>query len=354
MHSNLFLPLVTYRMNKIVCVFVIIFLFASTLFSQKLTQEFELRVPEQKVEKSLYNKISFIDSRYDVTNMGIVQLGVFNRKAKVVSSIPFSDQLSAAMASLTPASAENGQLLLQLRQFNFAEVTSAVSEKGYCYIRALLYSKKDRGYQRLNSIDTVFVVKSMDVTKSLLDGGSKVITNFISSNLLKLPTDSFFFSLNDVITIDDYEKKEIAVYNTEKFTDGIYSTYQSFKNQQPDKFATVEMKDEKIISVKTNDETGKLSKVKSKDIYALVYDNHPYIATEFGYYLLRKTSNDFFFTGKAKVNANTADVVAASLFFGIIGGLIASGSGTDATFDMKIDHINGGFIRLKEVSGRHN
>ncbi|HEX8462580.1 MAG TPA: hypothetical protein VF623_14165, partial [Segetibacter sp.] len=73
-----------------------------------------------------------------------------------------------------------------------------------------------------------------------------------------------------------------------------------------------------------------------------------YIATDYGFYPLRKINSDYHFTGKAKVQANTGDVIAASLFFGILGGLIAS-SNSDATFDMKLDHINGGFIRLKEV-----
>ncbi len=82
-------------------------------------------------------------------------------------------------------------------------------------------------------------------------------------------------------------------------------------------------------------------------MYAFVYKGQPFVATEYGYYPLQKINDDFYFTGKAKVTANTGDVIAASLFFGIIGGLIASNS--EATFEMKIDHLNGGFIRLKEI-----
>ncbi|MEO6219895.1 MAG: hypothetical protein ABIO81_05670 [Ginsengibacter sp.] len=88
-------------------------------------------------------------------------------------------------------------------------------------------------------------------------------------------------------------------------------------------------------------------KVKAKDVYAIVYNGQPFIATEYGYYLLQKINEDFFFTGKAKVSAKTGDVIAASLFFGILGGLIASDS--ESIFEMKIDHSNGGFIRMKEI-----
>jgi hypothetical protein len=52
------------------------------------------------------------------------------------------------------------------------------------------------------------------------------------------------------------------------------------------------------------------------------------------------------------VTAKTGDVIAASIFFGIIGGLLASDA--NATFEMKIDHINGGFIRTKEIRNDTN
>jgi hypothetical protein len=118
-------------------------------------------------------------------------------------------------------------------------------------------------------------------------------------------------------------------------------------NQIPDKQIIVVMKGEKISSVKTIDENGKKVNIKTKDIYSIVDKGRLFIATEYGYYPLQKLNDDFFFTGKAKVNANTGDVVAATLFFGIIGGLIASDA--NATFEMKIDHLNGGFIRLREI-----
>lgn len=37
----------------------------------------------------------------------------------------------------------------------------------------------------------------------------------------------------------------------------------------------------------------------------------------------------------------------ASLFFGVVGALIASDA--NATFEMKLDYLNGGFIPVKEV-----
>ncbi len=44
---------------------------------KKLPKIFEIELPEQKIANSLYNNIEYIDSRYDTSNMGIVQLGAF-------------------------------------------------------------------------------------------------------------------------------------------------------------------------------------------------------------------------------------------------------------------------------------
>ena len=43
-------------------------------------------------------------------------------------------------------------------------------------------------------------------------------------------------------------------------------------------------------------------------------------------------------------------MIAASVFFGVIGGLIAINA--QATFEMKIDHIDGGLIWLKGINGK--
>ncbi len=60
--------------------------------------------------------------------------------------------------------------------------------------------------------------------------------------------------------------------------------------------------------------------------------------------------DDFKFIGKVKVNVNTGDVIAEGIYFGGVDGLIATN--TQTTFEMKIDHIIGGFI-LKEITGNY-
>lgn len=319
----------------------------SNVFSQEKKHYFEINLPEKKVPGSLYNSIRLLDAREDTTQMGIVQKGAFNAKAKVIAARPLASQFTDIMNVLIDSSAKTGELLFQLRQLSFAEITGAMGEKGYCYVRASLYTPLADQYKQLATIDTVVLIKSSwDVTKPMFRNGSKVISDFIADHLL---TDSgaAVFTYNDILQIDSIEKSHTKIYVDTGFKNGIYNTWYSFKQQVPDKSAIAEFKNGKLKTVKTPGEDGKAEKIKSKDMYAVVVDGRPYIATEYGFYDLERKNGDLFFTGKAKVTANTGEVIAAGIFFGVIGSLIASNA--ESVFEMKIDHLNGGFVRIKEI-----
>jgi hypothetical protein len=320
-----------------------------SVFAQGKTHSFEISLPEKKVSNSLYNSIRLLDVREDTTQMGIVQKGAFNAKAKVVAAKPLVSQIAAVMNALIDSSAQDHELLFQLRQLSFAEITGAVSEKGYCYLRAALYSPEADKYKQLATIDTVILIKSSwDVTKPMFRNGSKVISDFISNNLSFVSSGEPTFTYNDIVQIDSIEKSQIKIYQDTIFQDGIYTTWNSFKQQVPDKAAVAEFKNEKLKTIKATGENGKEEKVKLKDMYAVVIEGKSYIATEYGFYNLERKNGDLFFIGKAKVTANAGDVIAAGIFFGVIGSLIASNA--ESVFEMRIDHLNGGFVRLKEIN----
>jgi hypothetical protein len=331
-----------------VSLFLLCFLCAG---AQRHTEHYTITLPEQKVANSLYNSFRFIDARKDTSNMGIVQLGAFNRKARVMPARPLDTQFLAVFNQLIDSSAREGELLFLLRQLSFAEVTKATSEKGYCYLRAAVFGKTPEGYWPISKIDTVILIRSFDVTRAMFRNGSKTLHEFIGQNLVQSPAGNTpLFSLSNIIALDSIEKRSLPVYNTNVYTEGVYKSFAAFTQQQPD-ITNAEIAVDKTSlprTVRVMNEQGKKEKVKSKELYALVYQGKPYIATEFGYYPLEKRTDDFYFTGKAKVNANTGDVMMASVFFGIIGGLLAS-SPVEAVFEMKVDHVSGGFIRLKEV-----
>jgi hypothetical protein len=319
------------------------------VYSQKHRENYTISLPEQKIPDSRYNSLLFIDGRADTSNMGIVQLGAFNKKALVIAETPLGQQFHTIFDSLIDASAKQGECVFLLRQLSFAEVTKAMSERGYCYLRAALFAKTGEGYQKINTIDPVILVKAFDVTRAMFRRGSKTIHEFIGQNLQKAPEQERLYSLSDIHALDSVEKRSIPVYNTTAYTEGVYETYEAFKQQKPDRpNAIIETDKAGLFVVKETNEKGKKEKIKSKELYGMVYQGNPYVATEFGYYPLDKRMDNFYFTGKTRVAASQGDIMAASVFFGLLGGLLAS-QPVESMFEMKIDHVGGGFIRLKEV-----
>ena len=333
-------------MYRRILIYVTFLLIGNNLSAQN-TKDFAITIPAEKVQHSFYNSITVLDSRPDTTNFGIVQIGFFNKDANVVPKKPLAAQLSNLINVVTDASANKGELLLQLRRFSFAEITHGTSEKGYCYFNAILYSKTADHYQELSSIDTLIVLhSSIDVTHAILKAGSDTLSAFVVSSLLSKPAGPAY-SYNDLVKIDSIEKSKTKLYNTTAYVDGLYKTYHSFKDQLPDGQFVLDVEDLNMAQIQVKEPNGKLRKVKPKNIYALVYKGKPYVVSENTYYPLVKVNGDFTFTGKAAVSANTTGAVTAQVLFGMIGGLLVSNP--NATFDIKIDHLNGGFIKLREI-----
>jgi len=279
--------------------------------------------------------------------MGIVQAGALNKKVRVVPRIPIAEQFRILLDSLKDASAKEGVLVFQLRHFSFVEITGAFNEKGYCYLRVDLYAKKGDQYLKLNSLDSVVYVKSVEVTKKLMKNTRELIFDFISTSLLIEPGEGAYYSYSDIRNIDRIEKSRLKLYTTNEYTDGLYLSYESFKNQVPDMEAIVTMDDKQVRSVSIINAKGKTEKVNARSVYAVVHNGQPHIATEYGFYQLRKVKDDFLFYGKGKVTADAVDVITAQFYHGLIGSMLAADK--ESILEMKIDHINGGFIRLRDM-----
>lgn len=323
-------------------------------YAQKRTEDFSISFPDKKLEKSYYKTIKLVDARTDSTSLGIVQKGAFNTKARVVPTTSLANQFQNLLNHINGENTEEGTIVMYLKQLYFAELTGAFSEHGYCYFQAYLFAKNDNGtYSYLDKIDSVINHSSMDVTKATMKKGSDMVSNFISKNISKKaePTDQYTFQ--DIKNFDEIEKQKLALYNSAELKEGIYADYNSFKNQQPSEKpisnAKFYGKTSKIVKIyETIDNKDK--EIKKNNIFAIVYQGIPYIylPVEDAFAKAEKREGDYYFTGKIKSTAKTGDVMLASAFFGIIGGLIASGP-SSVPFELKLDYLNGGFIPLKEI-----
>ena len=295
-----------------------------------------------KVRNSLYNKISFLDSREDTSMIGTAGVGLLNKQAMIKLRMPFLMQIRNLLDSLTDSTAANGELLFQLRDFRFAEETGT----RYCYLNAGLYCKFNEGYGLLSILDTVIIVQGPDVLNRLQLGGSSILTDFLASELTRTPEGPALCTMQDIINYDSIEKSKIPAFTVTQFVDGLYYSYTAFKNQQPDlQGFTISEKEGRVSKVLVYEANGKKVRVKPKNLYAFVFKGRAYIATEFGYYPLEKLSGNLFFTGDVRIPPSAGDKAMSQFSLGLLGLALAS-AGYQTTYQMIIDPVNGNPVHL--------
>jgi hypothetical protein len=333
-------------LNKILLCTAIIVLSCLNLHAQRV-YKFELG-PANIKTKSLYNSIAVADFRRDTTSMGFVLSGMSDRFTKVSPAVPISKQYSKLLSSVTDSTGGNGKLLLLITRLLFAERENTFPQEGYFNMRANLYAKIAKHYQKINTIDTLIKINSINATKALFKTADQVMADFLIKNLTAEPSGPIYLSY-DLLNIYTTEKSETALYSTFNYTNGLYYTYKSFKNQTPDKQIIVDSADINSGQVRTIEGNGVTSKVKTSAVYALVYKGHPYVVSEGHYYPLTKRNNDFYFTGKAPNLILPGDEIVAEIISGWPKYYFFL-NGPTATYEMALDYKSGAFIRMKKIT----
>ncbi len=318
--------------------------------AQDKVKYFELEYNGTKVEKCLYNSIRLLDSREDTSNFGSVRVGMLDKEVSVVSKESFETQLGVLITKMSGEIPGNSPILFQLRRLKFVEKAEAGKEYGYCFFRASIFSSKDNNYRLISAIDTFMVVESKkEITKQIIDYANKTFVNFFSNALTKEPKQNAIFSLNEIVKIDSIEKAKIKVYTTNEYVNGVYRTFESFKDQTPEySLFSITFEDGEITEIKAKNDKNRLRIIDSEEVYAIVNNGKPYISAEYGYYPLVKNNNDFYFIGDDKINYIKGQVVKSNSIFNPTE-YVYTPLPITTQFEIKIDHMNGKFMRVKEV-----
>ena len=93
---------------------------------------------------------------------------------------------------------------------------------------------------------------------------------------------------------------------------------------------------------------GKIKKIKSDNVYAIVNNGKPFVSALFGYYPLVKNNNDFYFIADDKLNFVKGQIVKNGSIFSNAE-YIYSPLPITSVFEIKIDHVNGKFMRVREM-----
>jgi hypothetical protein len=339
------------KMKNIITIIVFLLLPVAGLMAQEKTKLFLLDASKEKrVSASLYSSVDFLDSRENKVNLGVVRVGTLDKEAAVIPQEDFQLQLNKVVAGLVGDEALPGKLLFQLRKLKFIEKAEGNLEYGYCFFRASVYTPVESNrYKQIAAIDTFISVESRDVTNLIMESANKAIVRFMASSLQKDTLFKPIYTYNDIVRIDSIEKSRIKVYNVAEYTDGIYSSFESFKEQLPDySLFSITFEDGEITEIKGKNQKGRILKLKSDEVYAMVNKGQPYISAQFGYYPLVKNNNDFYFIGDDKQHYIKGQLVKSNSLLNPVEYLYSPLPLT-STFEIKIDHINGKFMRVKEV-----
>ncbi|MBL7918026.1 MAG: hypothetical protein JNM96_06490 [Bacteroidia bacterium] len=319
------------------------------LTAQEKTKYFQLSAPAKKLTKSNYNSVKFIDNREDTTNFGIVRIGALNKEAAVVTPIGIGEQLNQLLFELNPENSGKGEILFQLRKLKFIEKAEGLKEFGYCFFRANMYTYSGDKYRQIAIIDTFLTVESRDVTKLIFEKTDKAIVKFFLSSLEKDTANTTAYTREEIANIDEVEKQKIKLYNVDVLTDGIYSTFQTFRDQTPDfTLFSITFEDGEISEIKARNKNGKVKKMKSDNVYAIVNKGKAYISAEFGFYPLVKNNNDFYFIGDDKQHYIKGQIVKSHSLLDPTE-YVYSPLPLTSQYEIKVDHLNGKFMRVKEI-----
>lgn len=329
----------------------ILFLINQFLCAQAV-ERFHFSLPETLISNSLYHSFEFVDSRPDTLNFGRIYSDHYKRKVPLVASVNMATQLNWLLNAALDSSAANGELLFQLRKFEFVEL-GEIPDYGYCPIRIDLYVKKNSNYFFLARLDTFIAtakgIGHINVSATLLKQSKETISQFIFNNLQKESVSKRLYTIEHVRHIDSIEKTHLPLFYAKTYVNGIYLSYASFKIQQPDyKLLKVSRKENEIQSLILIDKKGKQLKISYKEVYAFVTADTAYISDYFGCYPLQKINGDFYFKGRGRVLPNNQILSIAKM-----GGEEKERIGslnTYAFYNARIDHCDGSVIWFDKVN----
>jgi len=302
------------------------------LRAQDITHSFELGWPLYKVSNSLYNKITFLDSRSAGVPIGVITKGLGPAQVeKIVFKTPIEPQFAGLMHVLVDNTARDGELLFQLRRFRFVEKSGV----RYCFLSASLYAKKEDRYFPLSHLNTVFSLPSR-IWNTLQTKANTLLADFVAKGLVLPARDSLSYTFDEVARVDSIEKRSIPLYTVGTCKDGIYTSPQSFLAQRPEwpDLDVLTRKNGSIISVAARYSGGERRPVGKDAMYAIVYKGRPYMITEYGFYPLQRLGDDLYFTGELRIALTLGD---------------ESNSTRKATYQVMLNHQTGRYIFVRLI-----
>ena len=329
------------------------------MVAPKRYKDFNIVNNKSQLNNSLYKHIEIIDDRTDTNSLGHLFLentfSDFDRLYEIKNKIPFNKQIKQLFNNAASDAKSSDTIVLQFRNIFFNQILLNSGHASYFHLRFNTHQKHNNFYYPLSRIDTTINFDNFfrQSNRKLVRKSLKVFTQKILSNFSIQSDTSLAYNHYEISKIDSIEKNYLPLYTKKQLEDGIYLNYESFKNQQPDKLFYIDSSESaEIKELHEIDLDGNLKKIKIKKIYALVSNGKAFISSLKKLIPITKVNDDYFFTNRVFISTSDTEFITKydSLSKKVINFISFKDLtlSNKRTFLLKIDHLNGSFIKMEQ------
>lgn len=259
-----------------------------------------------------------IDGRKDKKIIGIIQLGLSNRKDFAVFEKPGLQEIEDLMGRSGLISKENG-LVMRVSKLYISEITQTWKETAKAELSVDFFILQQNDYYYLTSIYTTAEPNGVDVTR---EHASNIVT------VLKKSLTQFTSRMSKIDQAESFTREELMdptygfrnvstmpIVQATQYKDGYYTTFDEFVNNEPSLDIQCKIKLGANPKIKCGD------KEESTGIYGFAKDNQLYVLFHQHFYLLEKNKNGFFFQGPRETSSRAmGDLAKGWVTAGALGG----------------------------------
>jgi len=265
-----------------------------------------------------------VDGRRDKKVIGIIQLGLNNRKEIAVFEKPGLQEIENLFQRSGLISRETG-FVLRVSKLFISEITQTWKETAKAELAVDFFIPYQGRYYHLTSIYTTVEPNGLDVTQT---HGANIVS-VVEKSLAQLAS-----GLNSMDEAKSYTRENLddpqfsfrdidsmPIIQTDQYKDGYYTTFDEFLNNAPSLDITCKAKLGAKPKIKCGD------KEESINLYGYAKDNQLYVLFHQRFYPLEKTDNGFFFRGPDEISPRvTSDMTTGWIAAGALGGGLAASS----------------------------
>jgi hypothetical protein len=291
-------------------------LFILNGYSQQVEK---LSLSKEIIKPGILNfNVRVIDIRNVKSGIGTLQKGVTN-SLRVAT---FTNSLETEFADLIYRSCGKQKttvdIALGVRFLNISESTTKRAEYALAELTADFFLVLDDQFYFINRKHATYRSKAFDVTHQH-EGNISYVLEFILKQFAEVDIEDQSVN-SDGLSLDELESYQppiqevfVSILEGADFPDGVYMSFEEFKNNKPSIWDGYEIKDGSEISFKWIDENGK--KVRNAPpVYAVAYQNKLYKYFNDNFHLIEKRGKKLIFFGNPTASPKSVgQTVAAAI-----------------------------------------